>query len=412
MPNNGILSRRDFVKTGATFLTAVSAGPAIAVNIESLPESMLVPGVKDEPYGEPSSYEVGNQRGLFDFGPLSLLSAAYAPIQAQKGVITPSGLHFTTHHSGIPNIEPENHKLYIHGLTEKALSFSVSDLMRYPMRGGIHFLECAGNSWWQGYSPKQAQDKTCQELYGLMSGSEWYGVPVKLLLNEAGLKPSGKWVIAEGADTHSMTRSIPLQKLLDDAIIALYQNGERLRPAQGYPMRLFLPGWEGNTNVKWLRRLEVVDQPAYTKDESKSYTETLADGSIEQFSLVMGVKSVITHPSAGQKLPDKGFYEISGLAWSGSGTISSVEVSDDNGKTWHQAELSGPVLRKSLTRFSIPWKWAGNTARLLSRATDELGNEQPSHQAWTKHYMAGSYNHYNAIQTWHIDQSGAIRNVF
>ena len=246
----------------------------------------------------------------------------------------------------------------------------------------------------------------------LISGSEWIGVPAKLLLQEAGLRPGAKWVIVEGADSGTLARSIPIEKMLDDALIALYQNGERLRPAQGYPMRLMLPGWEGNTSIKWLRRLEISDQAAYTKDESRAYTETLKDGTIERFSLNMGVKSVITHPSAGHMLPERGYYEISGLAWTGYGKIKKVEVSDNGGKNWVTADLHPPVLNKSLTRFSVPWQWAGQEAKLQSRATDEYGNIQPSHAAWKTIYAQGSYNHYNAIQTWLISREGTLSNVF
>lgn len=409
----GFVERREFFKLGATFLTALSV-PAVASTARAetrFPKHMRVPGRYDQPYGMPAPYENDTVRIPLGKRSGSLLGASMTPIQQQKGIITPAGLHFTTHHSGIPDIDPDQHQLYIHGLTERPLKFSVRDLMRYPLSGNIHFLECAGNSWWQGYMPNAA-DKSCAELHGLISGSEWIGVPVKLLLQEAGLKPSAKWVIAEGADSGTHARSIPIEKIMDDAIIALYQNGERLRPEQGYPMRLFLPGWEGNTNVKWLRRLEVTDQPAHTKDESRAYTETLADGSIEAFSLRMGVKSVITHPSAGQQLPDTGFYEVQGLAWSGFGRIKSVEVSDDGGRNWYPAQLEGPVLPQSLTRFSLPWRWNGQEVKLLSRAVDDFGNKQPTHQAWKNIYYHGSYNHYNAIQTWHISNEGVVKNVF
>lgn len=409
----GFLARRDFLKTGATVLTALSAPAAVssAASARKFPQAMLQPGVGDEPYGQPSNYEQTVKRMIPPDRPGSALKVSYTPIHLQRGIITPAGLHFTTHHSGIANIDPQQHQLYIHGMTDKPLKFSVQDLMRYPLSGGIHFLECSGNTWWQGLS-NDAPDKTCIDLYGLMSGSEWLGVPVKLLLKEAGIHPKAKWVIAEGSDSGTLARSIPLVKMMDDAIIALYQNGERLRPAQGYPMRLFLPGWEGNTNVKWLRRLEVTDQPAYTKDESRSYTETLIDGSLEGFSLRMGVKSVIIHPSAGHTLPEAGFYEVSGLAWSGFGKIQSVEVSDDGGKHWYKADLHKPVLSRAHTRFSLPWRWSGKPVRLQSRAIDERGNRQPTRKQWHNVYALGSYNHYNAIQVWQIDRQGRVNNVY
>ena len=407
--SNNFLVRREFLKTGSALLTAVAA-PAGLAN-DRFPQSMLVPGKRSEPYGSPAAYEKDAIRTGGEPRELSTLTSSYTPIQLQKGIVTSSGLHYTVHHSGVPDIRPEEHMLYIHGMTKQPLKFGIAELMRYPMRGGIYFLECAGNSWQQGAMP-DAQNASCQDLYGLVSGSEWFGVPVKLLLDQASVKPGAKWVIVEGSDAHSMARSIPLEKLMDDAIIALYQNGERLRPAQGYPMRLFLPGWEGNTNVKWLRRLEVVDQPAYTKDESREYTETLANGTIQRFSMKMDVKSVITHPSAGQVLPEKGFYEVSGLAWSGHGTIRSVEVSEDGGKRWNIAELQGVVLPKALTRFALPWRWNGKATRLLSRATDDHGNTQPTHTEWARLRTPGSYNHYNAVQTWNIDADGVLTNVF
>lgn len=405
----GFLGRREFLKTGSTFLTAISAPSALAA--ATFPQHMREPGSMDEPYGQPSKYERRTTRSSRGRSPAKISSSSYTPIDQQKGIITPSGLHYTIHHSGIPDITPNDHKLYIHGMTDRNLKLSICDLKRYPITGNFNFLECDGNSWAQGRMPN-AVDMNCQELHGLVSGSEWLGVPVKLLLQEAGVKAKGKWVIAEGADSSTHARSIPIEKMMSDAIIALYQNGERLRPAQGYPMRLFLPGWEGNTSVKWLRRLEIVDVLAYTKDESRAYTETLPDGSIEGFSLRMGVKSIITHPSAGQQLPDKGFYEIQGLAWSGLGKIRKVEVSDNGGNTWHPAELQGPALAKALTRFSLPWKWSGQSARILSRATDEQGIIQPTHLEWKKRYYKGSYKHYNAIQTWYISESGAVKNVY
>jgi sulfane dehydrogenase subunit SoxC len=409
----GFLARREFLKTGGRFLAAATvplSASSAAAAVET-PDSMLYPGGEDGPYGKPSEYEKTVTRLVSPQSAKSIFTWSFSPLHTQKGIITPSGLHFGSHHSGIFDIQPDMHELYIHGMTRKALKFSVNDLLRYPLSGGIRFLECSGNTWAQGAFP-QAAPQTCQQLYGLVSGSEWLGVSVKLLLEEAGVDPKASWVIAEGADTGTHARSVPISLLMDDAIIALYQNGERLRPEQGYPMRLFIPGTEGNLNVKWLRRLEVVDRPAYTKDESRAYTETLADGSIEGFSLYMDVKSVITQPSAGQELPDNGFYEVSGLAWSGLGKIKSVEVSDDGGANWHQATIDGPVHNKSLTRFSLPWEWTGKEVRLQSRAVDEHGNTQPTHADWKKRYLAGSYNHYNAIQTWLISEKGSVANVF
>lgn len=407
------VKRREFISTGATLLVGVgaSASHAHSPSAAGLPPSMLQPGRPDDPYGEPSSFEKDVIRSVSAPSAYSTGASSSTPIHLQKGVITPSGLHFGLHHSGIPEIDPETHDLFVHGMIERALKFSTRDLMRYPLSGGLRFLECSGNTWSRGYY-EEPGSRSCQQMYGLLSGSEWLGVPVRILLEEAGLKANAKWVIAEGADACSHARSIPIEKLMDDAIIALYQNGERLRPAQGYPMRLFLPGWEGNANVKWLRRLEVSDRPAFTQAESREYTETLPDGSIERFSFAMGVKSVITHPSGGHILPDKGFYELCGLAWSGAGKIRSVQVSDDGGNNWREAKLHAPIASKALTRFSLPWRWSGQSVRLQSRARDEFGAIQPTHAEWKRRYYPGSYNHYNAIQTWSVGKSGEVVNDY
>jgi sulfane dehydrogenase subunit SoxC len=276
----------------------------------------------------------------------------------------------------------------------------------------IRFLECAGNTAVNAVSPL-VEDHSCQELFGQASCSDWAGVPLSHLLNEAGLKDGAAWIVAEGADGGSLTRSLPLDAVMKDAIVALYQNGERLRPSQGYPMRLFMPGWEGNLNVKWLHRLEVAASPAYSKDESGLYTQVLADGRIQRFAFAMDVKSVITHPSGGMVLPEpKGFYEISGLAWSGHGRIARVDVSADGGKSWAQATLHDPVLDRAFTRFSIPWRWTGASTLLLSRATDEHGRVQPARKQWRNRYAAHSFNHYNAIQAWRVNRNGRVENAY
>jgi sulfane dehydrogenase subunit SoxC len=415
----GLLDRRSFILSGMAFSAAYSVNAmakdagAVSRIGKDLPNWMTSPGQADVAYGRPAAYEHHIRRHLAGSEPeTSLFSVWHTPIENQRGIITPSGLHFSVHHNGVPDIDPEKHQLMIHGLVEKPLKFDLEALMRYPMVSNINFLECAGNTAPNAVS-LTALDHSCQELSGQVSGSEWAGVPVKYLLQEAGIKPAAKWVIVEGADGGSHARSIPLSKLLDDAIIALYQNGERIRPSQGYPMRLFVPGWEGNVNVKWLHRLEVTDTPAYTKDESGLYSDILDDGRIQRFSFHMEVKSVITHPSGKQVLPEKmGFYEISGLAWSGRGKVKQVDVSADGGKTWAQAKLDGPILNKSLTRFSIPWRWEGKETLLLSRATDEQGNVQPTRELWRDRYASHSFNHYNAIQAWHISREGRVSNTY
>lgn len=419
LAGGGIVDRRSFLLAGASFLAASSLGPARAAEDggdarigTGFPAWMRAPGRPDVGYGQPVSHESHVQKRALEVVPETTgFTQWHTPIESQRGAITPNGLHFGVHHNGIPDIDPAQHELAIHGLVERPLTFSVEKLLRYPMVSRILFLECSGNTAANALSPF-ARDDSCQDLYGEVSGSEWVGVPLRLLLEEAGLEASAKWAIAEGADGGSHARSLPVSKLLDDAMLAFYQNGERLRGAQGYPMRLLLPGWEGNTNVKWLHRLELTDTPAYTKDESGLYTEFLADGDIARFSFPMDVKSVITHPSGRQVLREKGFYEISGLAWSGYGKLSRVEVSADEGRSWAIAELQGSILDKALTRFSIPWRWDGKPTILLSRATDERGVQQPTRAEWKSRYASHSFNHYNAVQPWRIGSDGSVENVY
>lgn len=412
----GLLNRRSFLASGiaATVVPAAAAGEAEPKAIgDDLPDWMTALGEDDIPYGRPSPHEAAVVREAAKTVEETVgFTMWHTPIADQRGIITPNGLHFAVHHNGIPDIDPTAHRLMIHGLVKRSLVFDVADLLRYPQASAIHFLECSGNSAANALSP-MAMEVSCQDIHGQVSGAEWTGVPLKVLLDEAGLKPGARWLIVEGADGGSHHRSLPLDKLPAGTMVALYQNGERLRPSQGYPMRLFIPGWEGNTNVKWLHRIEVTDRPAYSKDESGLYSEVLADGRIARFTLTMAVKSIITHPSGGQVLPERrGFYEISGLAWSGDGRVASVEVSADGGKSWAQATLHAPVLDRSLTRFSIPWRWDGRDALLLSRATDDQGQVQPTREVWKTAYAAHSFNHYNAIQVWRVEADGTVENSY
>ncbi|MEJ6003511.1 sulfite dehydrogenase [Paucibacter soli] len=398
----GLLERRSFLASGLGLSVALAPGKSAAA-------SVVAPGGPDLAYGQPSAHEAAVQRSE---SRLAGFSVWRTPLAQQRGIITPSGLHFAVHHNGLPEIDPQRHALMIHGLVDRPLRFDLQRLARYPMRSQIRFLECAGNTAANALSPF-AKDESATELFGELSGTEWTGIPLALLLREAGIKPSAKWLVAEGADAGAHSRSLPLDAVLQHGLLALYQNGERLRPSQGYPMRLIMPGWEGNVNVKWLQRLELSDQPAYSKDESGLYTQVLADGRIERFAFAMDVKSVITHPSGGQQLADpKGFYEISGLAWSGHGRIAQVEVSADGGRSWARAELQPPVLDRALTRFSIPWQWSGKPALLMSRASDEQGRSQPTRADWKRRYAAHSFNHYNAIQAWQVARDGRVSNVY
>lgn len=402
------LARRAFL--GALAVGGAGAATRASAQLAAhLPDAMTQPGGADVPYGMPSPHEAQIQRTVSSVAGFPVWRT---PLQHQRGTITANSLHFAVHHNGVPNIESELHGLRVHGLVHKPLRFDLERLLRYPMVSRVHFLECAGNSAANALSPT-AVDETLGEIAGEVSCSEWTGVPLAYLLHEAGLKDSAQWVVAEGADAGSHSRSLPLKALLQDAMVALFQNGERLRPSQGYPMRLFMPGWEGNVNVKWLHRLEVTDSPAYTKDESGLYTQVLADGRIERFAFHMDVKSVITHPSGRQTLPEHhGFYEMGGLAWSGRGRIVRVDVSVDGGRSWTVAQLHGPAPDRAFTRFTLPWRWTGRKTVLMSRATDEHGGIQPMRREWKRRYAMHSFNHYNAVQAWLVQADGRVENVY
>lgn len=414
--------RRVFLTRGVQVAGALAAGGvgstaaaqtrAAESTGAQLPSWMTTEGAPMRAYGQPSKFEepvrrfVGQLYGKVAEG----AGASFTPLQSLNGTLTPNGLHFERHHNGVPDIDPARHKLLIHGLVRKPLAFDVAALLRYPMVSRTCFIECAGNSA-RNTLPK-AQEVACGAIHGLVSCSEWTGVPLAVLLNEAGVDPGAKWLLAEGADSASMSRSIPLTKALDDALLALYQNGERLRPEQGYPMRLVLPGWEGNMNVKWLHRLKLTDGPTHTKDETSRYTDLMRDGKARQFTYELGVKSVITQPSGGMTMQGPGLYELSGLAWSGAGRVTKVEVSADSGATWQDAMLQMPVLSKSLTRFRMPWNWNGAQALLQSRATDEKGNVQESRAAWSALYSPANRYHNTMIQTWAVNADGSVKNVY
>ncbi len=340
-------------------------------------------------------------------------TASFTPMQSGYGIITPSGLHYERHHGGIPNIDPAKHRLVIHGQVDRPIRYSLADLKRFPTVSRTYFMECSGTT---GRELMRATEPTVQRSHGLVSTSEWTGVPLSTLLKQTGLKPGAAWVLAEGADAAVMTRSVPIDKCLSDALIVFAQNGEAIRPEQGYPMRLFLPGWEGNISIKWLRRLEVSDQPFYTREETSKYTDLITKtGKARIFTFTMEAKSVITFPSGNMKLPGPGFYEVTGLAWSGRGKIARVEVSCDGGKTWNLAALQDPVLPICQTRFRFPWVWDGTAVVLQSRATDETGYTQPTHAQLIAERgpleAPGMMYHMNAIQSWGIAADGSVKNV-
>ena len=406
----GLLDRRLFLKKGLTFSAVVLSTDALAQSEHYRPESSKIAGDPFSNYGLPSKYERETIRWTMGNSMAEGNGVSWTPLQDLEGTITPNGLHFERHHNGVPEIDPEQHQLLIHGLVDKSLLFEVEDLLRYPMTSLLCFIECGGNSN-AAWRSKPIQTKLGY-FHGMASCSEWTGVPLRLLLAEAKLKGRAKWLVAEGADASLMNVSLPLDKALDDCIIALYQNGERIRPENGYPLRLIVPGWEGVVNVKWLRRLHVTNRPVMTRNETSKYTELMPSGKARQFTFVMEAKSLITSPSFGHKLDKQGFYQISGLAWSGHGKIKKVEVSADGGKTWATADLQEPVLSKCFTRFRIPWQWNGEKVILKSRAIDETGYVQPEREELVKQRGTHGYFHYNAIVSWEIDCDGRITHVY
>ena len=420
----GILHRRLLLKHGLVLATATAAsgralaGPAADAPkaAEKIPENLASPswmhktGLPFTGYGKPSAHEkrvlrnVGGNRDLAGNG------VSWTPLEELEGIITPSGLHFERHHDGVPEIDPAQHRLVIHGLVKQPLMFTVESLLRYPMQSQLIFIECGGNSN-AGWHQEPIQ-RPLGSFHGLVSCSEWTGVPLAILLDQAGIDPKGKWVIAEGADGAVMNVSLPLAKLMEDAMVALYQNGERIRPENGYPIRLLVPGWEGVVNVKWLRRLQVTSEPVMARNETAKYTELLPSGKARMFTFVIDAKSLITSPSGFQKLRGPGVYEIRGLGWSGRGKIAKVEVSADGGKSWGEAALQDPVLPRCFTRFRAPWAWDGKPAILKSRATDETGYVQPERDVLVKERGRNGFFHYNGILAWGIEEDGSISHVY
>lgn len=411
---NGLLHRRLFLTNTTAILGAAGLELMVSKQVSAapleVPESMTVPGAGMSGYGARSTYENHVQRKAGSVPGTVGTGASRTPLEHLEGIITPNALHFERHHNGVPDIDPNEHRLMIHGLVERPLIFDLESLSRYPLVSHIRFIECSGNSG--ANNAAKPPQLTASGIHGLVSCSDWTGVPLSVLLDEAKIRPEGKWIIAEGADAAAMSRSIPIEKALDDAIVALYQNGERLRPSNGYPMRLLLPGWEGNTCVKWLRRLQVSSSPAMTKDETSKYSDLGIDGRASLFTFPMGVKSVITSPSGNSTMHGPGLYQISGLAWPGAGKIRRVEVSADGGKSWAEASLSDPVLPKALVRFRLPWKWDGGPAVLQSRAIDDAGAVQPTRDALIGERGRNYRYHYHAIQSWQVSSKGEVANVY
>ena len=407
--------RRRFLKEGAA-LAGLAVGAIRSASGQTVASETPQGGTKDTRlYGERSRFE--NPVRKLD------LTGQDTPLQDLAGIITPSALHFVQSRGyDPPDIDTRQHRLLVHGLVDRPLILTLEELKRLPSVSRILFLECPGNT---GTTALAEKGETVQQTHGKTSCSEWTGVPLSLLLRESGVQKGASWVLAEGAETGNRTQSVPLEKAMDDALVAYAQNGEAGRPEQGYPMRLLLPGWAGGTNTKWLRRIKVVDQPYMGKwDFEHENVSVGPDGkalllpAVEGYP-IMPVKSVITFPSGGQRLPSPGLYEITGLAWSGAGAIRRVEVSTDGGRTWKDAQLQEPVLPKAHTRFRFGWNWDGGEAELQSRSTDDRGRVQPTlaelgrirgvtpgHSIWREGKLL-----MNPIFSWKVTREGSVYNA-
>lgn len=392
---------------------AASAGMARAADPSPPAEppwsQSIGPGVVDRVYGTPSHFEQDVIRRNVPFltaTPES--SVSFTPLQYQTGIITASGVFFERYHAGRPTVDPSQHRLMVHGMVDRPRLFTMEDIHRFPSVSRIHFIECPANG---GMEWRAAQLNSLQFTHGMIGCAEWTGVKLSTVLNEVGIKPTGKWVLAEGADGAHMARSIPLEKLLDDCLLVYGQNGEALRPEQGYPLRLLVPGWQGNVNVKWIRRLQIGDQPWFTREETAKYTELMPDGKARGFTWPIYAKSVITFPCPEMPLRGAGIYEIRGFAWSGLGRIRQVDVSVDGGINWTRATLGDSVLPKAMTRFTLPWRWDGKPALLQSRAVDETGFVQPTIAELRKVRGTNPIYNNNSIQTWQLKADGSVYDV-
>jgi sulfane dehydrogenase subunit SoxC len=385
---------------------ALKLGAVLGSGFVAQAEDARTPGKPLSGYGERSQFVKSTRATRQTRTPEA--GSSSTPLTETYGIITPSALHYERHHSGVPAIDPARHRLTIHGLVERPLVLTMDDIRRLPSVSRIHFLECGGNSGSE-WGAKTGPD--VQRSHGLASCSEWTGVPLRLVLDEAGLKPNASWLIAEGADACRMQRSVPIVKALDDAMLAYGQNGEPLRPEQGFPLRLLTPGWEGNVQVKWLQRLHVTDEPYMTRDETSKYSDLMPDGKARIFTLRQEAKSVVTFPSGGQNLSGAGFYELTGLAWSGGGRIERVEITFDGGQTWRDARLDEPRFRLAFTRFRLPWRWDGKPAAIASRATDETGYVQPTRDELIAVRGTNSGYHFNGIKLWKISSDGSVSSA-
>jgi sulfane dehydrogenase subunit SoxC len=412
--------RRSIVRKGLVLggLAAVGA-PSVAAAQKGDPANrapnvadwskVLGEGVQARPYGKPSKHEAHVVRRDVEWLTASRESSVnFTPIHELDGIITPNGLCFERHHGGTAEVNPADYQLMVHGMVEKPLIFTLDDLKRLPRVNRIYFCECAANT---GMEWRGAQLNGVQYTHGMVHCVMHTGVPLKILLEEAGVRSNASWLLVEGADSAGMTRSLPLAKALDDCLIAFKMNGEALREENGYPARLVVPGWEANLWVKWIRRIEVGDKPWFTREETSKYTDLLANGKARRFTFVMDAKSVITAPSPQAPWSAKGQNVITGLAWSGRGIIRRVDVSVDGGRNWIPARLDGPVLPMALTRFYVDRRWNGEPLLVQSRAIDDTGYVQPTKQELRAFRGVNSIYHNNGIQTWHVMPSGEVENV-
>jgi sulfane dehydrogenase subunit SoxC len=405
--------RRRFLTDAALAGMAVSTAGAVGAEAPQAPPSTPAARLKETlAYGQPSRFDTTVRRTL-GAGSAITDTALTTPLQDLDGIITPSGLHFLMDHvNGIPDIDPKQHRLLVHGFVARPLTFTLDELKRFPSVSKVYFLECHANS-----RPLRGPNgDSVQLVHGRTSCSEWTGVLLSTLLKEVGPRDDAKWVVAEGGESNKYTMSIPLVKAMDDILVAYAQNGEPVRPHNGYPLRLVVPGWEAIRSVKWLTRIAVVDSPAMSWHEAGNNADTAPGGRALGFRFELGPKSVITRPSGGQRLPGRGFYEITGLAWTGGGRVRRVDVSVDGGKSYKEAQLQDPVLPMAHTRFRFAWDWNGEEAVLQSRCTDDKGEVQPTiAEAATVLGVTPDYflqaDHFNGIQPWRVNRDGSIQNA-
>ena len=409
-PNNPARRKVLAGVAGGLGASVLLAGRSKAGGDDDLPDPKL--SVPDDPtkmQGPPPT-ELG-ARSAFErprrtVGKPEPSAASRTPLQDLRGIITPSDLHFERHHGGVPKIDPDRYTLLVHGMVKRPTVFSLRDLKRFPAVSRLHFLECSGNGGTALRNPRE--DMSPQDIDGLTSTSEWTDVPLSLLFKEVGAFADARWFLAEAMDAAVLTRSIPMGKAWEDAMIVYAQNGEALRPGNGYPARLFLPGWEGNSNVKWLRRIEVSDRPFFTREETSKYSDPLPGGKSRMFSFDMDAKSTLTFPTYPTRLEEHGWWEVRGIAWTGRGRITRVEISTDGGESWEDAELQEPVLPRCHTRFRKLWNWSGQSATLVSRATDETGYTQPTREAFQAVRGVGTRYHFNNLRGWEVRRDGSV----